>query len=390
MYVCGPTVYDYLHIGNFRGAVFYNFLRLWLEKQGYKVRYYYNLTDVDDKIIKKAHQEKTSPEKIAQKYSKTFFEDFHQLKLKPHEGNPKATEFIKEMIELIQELIQKKQAYEASGHVFYRVHQFKNYGKLSRRRTKDMQADFEKEALDLKENKEDFSLWKKSKENEPSWPSPWGPGRPGWHIECTAMVHRCLQTSIDIHGGGMDLIFPHHENEIAQSEGCKKPPFVKYWVHHNMFERGGEKISKSLGKIPAMHDFLSEYNAEIFKYLVFSAHYRSTIEFSEKTILQSMAGSFKNLPSFAAGRKQAAAKSKTKHSLSISNRGNKKNIDRALNDDLNTAKALGFLFSLVRVFNELTKKRGASPHLFLELFKEYGSVFSLFQEDPKNFWMNSI
>ena len=393
MYVCGPTVYDFLHIGNFRGAVFYNVLCLWLEHLGFKVRYFYNFTDIDDKIIQKAKENNTGSQEISQKYIKEFCMDFDQLGLKSHTDNPRATQYIPQMIALIQELVDQKKAYVRDGHVFYRVRSFKKYGCLSHRKLEDLYAGSQVSAVESKENEEDFALWKKSKEGEPFWDSPWGKGRPGWHIECTAMIHHGLGERIDIHGGGMDLIFPHHENEIAQSEGCKKGPFVKYWVHHNMFEFEGEKISKSLGAVQTMRAFLKEYNAEIFKYLVLNSHYRSVIEVSGKTILQSISGLSRVYQALLSAQNLLKDKKDWGDQANAGFlevlRKTRSSADSALNDDLNTAKALAGCFSLVRFFNDYKKSnpRWAKKeiHLFLEFFKEYGGIFSLFLEEPQKF-----
>ena len=397
MYCCGPTVYGLLHIGNFRGAVFYNFTRLWLERLGFKVKFCYNFTDVDDKIIAKAGEENLAPQDISKKYIKEFYKDFKSLALKPHDDNPKATEYIEDMIRWIQNLIENNKAYEKDGHVFFSVKNFKRYGRLSRFKAKELEA----RALELelpKKAKADFALWKKSKPGELSWESPWGKGRPGWHIECTVMSEKCLNGSLDIHGGGVDLIFPHHENEIAQFEGIKNEPFVKYWLHHNMFEFGGRKISKSLNAPQTMRSFLQEYNAEIFKYMVLNVHYRSTAEVSLGTILQACSSlsriyqTLKTAKQFVEKNSPSADEKKDKEFLEQIRRS-RREAETALNDDLNTAKALAVCFSLVRVFNDLFMQKqkssaccySFSAELILNFFKDYGELFSLFQEEPENF-----
>lgn len=397
MYCCGPTVYDLLHIGNFRGAVFYNFLRLWLEHLGYKVSFHYNLTDVDDKIIQKSIEEKSTSEKTAQKYIEEFFKDFKSLNLKDHSANPKATEFISQMIQFIEKLVQEGKAYSAEGNVFYHIKSFKQYGKLSHKNLEDLKTGVRKAVIPFKKDPLDFTLWKKAKPGEPYWNSPWGKGRPGWHTECVVMIHHGLGSSIDIHGGGMDLIFPHHENEKAQSEACGKNPFVKYWVHHNMFETDGEKISKSLGHFQTMRSFLNEYNAEIFKYLVLNTHYRSVSEISKKTVYQAMSGLSRIYQALWKARQITRTSNTSPHTASnkevfLKNlRQTRTQVEEAFNDDLNTAKALANLFSFIRFFNDSMKKDSFSKedqefsHLFLECFKEYGSILSLFQKDPEEF-----
>ena len=391
MYCCGPTVYDLLHIGNFRGAVVYNCLRLWLEHIGFQVSYYYNLTDVDDKIIAKAQEEGCTSKEISEKYIQEFFKDFQSLKLKPHEGNPKATEFIPEMIHLIESLIQKGMAYTADGNVFYSVRKFKKYGCLSHRKLDDLLEGAKEDVLLSKKDPLDFTLWKKAKPGEPKWDSPWGEGRPGWHIECTAMIHKCLANQIDIHGGGMDLVFPHHENELAQSEGSHSGSYVKYWVHHNMFELEGQKISKSLGTCKTMKSFLKEYNAEIFKYLVLSSHYRSVSEISKNTVYQAVSGLYRIYHALDQAEgllKKEERSQETNQDFLNQIRNARKDIEYALNDDLNTAKAFSVYFVLIRFFNDRVSKSylsSSSVKLFLEFFKEYGLIFSLFQEKPRSF-----
>ncbi len=402
MYCCGPTVYDLLHIGNFRGAVFYNFLKLWLGHLGYKVSFYYNLTDVDDKIIQRADQEGMSAESVGEKYIQEFFKDFDQLKLLSHDGNPKATEFISSMIDFIQTLIQKEKAYAVDGHVFYSVNSFKSYGKLSRKKLSDLQSGYRVEVIKSKKNPLDFVLWKPSKDHELGWDSPWGKGRPGWHTECVTMIRECLGPKIDIHGGGLDLLFPHHENEKAQAECVSEAPFVKYWVHHNMFEFGGKKISKSLGTLQTMRAFLNEYNGEVFKYLVFSAHYRSVSEISPNTIHQAIAALFRVYQALRQAQKLLDLSSSSKKNVIFSSKEDfmktlqqtRSQVDESLNDDLNTAKALGYCFSLIRFFNEsilrknikvLSEEDRSCLSLFLNFFKEYGSLFSLFQEKHREF-----
>lgn len=411
MYCCGPTVYGLLHVGNFRGVVVYNLLRLWLEQVGYQVEYHYNLTDIDDKIIAQAKKESLSCEEVSQKYIQEFIKDFNALELKPHEKNPKATDSIQAIISIIEDLIQKEKAYEQDGNVFYRVNSFKKYGRLSNRKIKDLQEGHRVEVIQSKEAVEDFALWKKSKEEEPQWSSPWGKGRPGWHIECTAMIHEGLSSSIDIHGGGMDLIFPHHENEIAQSEALKDEPYVRFWVHHNMFEFEGQKISKSLNSPQTMHSFLKEYNGEIFKYFVLSSHYRSVADYSKHNIHLSIAGLSRVYQSLFLAHQ--VVKRGEQLQLSPSSHLDKKFLQKiqearkamseALNDDLNSPKAFSHLFDLVRSFNVLfkaypvhfkqkslnafsaTAQEVSISRAYIQFFEEWSSVFSLFKKEPQSF-----
>ena len=391
MYCCGPTVYDLLHIGNFRGAVFFNFLRHWLEYKGYKVIYAYNFTDVDDKILSRAKKENKQMKEIADKYITEFKKDFQALKLKEHDHNPQATQFIQQMIELIDTLLQKEKAYIVEGDVYYSVKNFLDYGKLSKRKTNELISGARVEIDERKKNPVDFALWKSCSNNEPGWDSPWGRGRPGWHLECTTMIFSLLGNNIDIHGGGSDLIFPHHENELAQAEGAKEGPFVKYWVHNNMFTFGGEKMAKSTGNVNIMRDFLTEYNGEIFKYLVLSSHYRSMTEVSENKILQCIQA-LSRIYTFLRTAKKITPQNK----VSTNNQQSaffediqraEQSIEAELNDDLNTPAALAVIFGLIRQFNEKSSMEETAIYaqLIETIIIKYGKLMSLFQESPAEF-----
>ena len=291
MYVCGPTVYGLLHVGNFRGAIFFNVVRNWLEHLDYEVSYIYNYTDVDDKIINRAKEEGCEAHDISEKYIAEFEKDFKALSLKPHTKNPKVTDHMAEIISMIEKLIDNKKAYiSSSGEVLYHIESFQDYGKLSHRNPDDLLAGARVEVDTNKKNPLDFVLWKPAKPKEPSWESPWGEGRPGWHIECSAMNHAILGDTIDIHGGGVDLVFPHHENELAQSEGTTGKVFARYWMHNNLITFAGQKMSKSLGNIKTARDFLKEYDGEILKYLILSVQYRSLSDFSIENIQNAIKG----------------------------------------------------------------------------------------------------
>ena len=392
IYCCGPTVYDYLHIGNFRGAIFFNFLRNWLKFLGYKVDFIYNFTDIDDKILNRANKEGVKPQQIAEKYIKEFQKDFASLKLDPHDKNPKATETIKEIITLIEKLIKEGKAYNADGDVFYSIDSFKDYGYLSGRNKEDLLVGARVDPHEKKKNPLDFSLWKKSKPEEAwSWDSPWGEGRPGWHIECTAMIHKFLGEEIDIHGGGSDLIFPHHENEIAQSEACCDKKYVRYWMHNNMIVTSGDKMSKSLGNIMTMREFLNQYPAEIFKYLILSCHYRSELQFSNKTIAQatlSLANIYSHL---LTAKKLLSGKKKTNTDFENTISQSKKDITEAFNDDFATPKAFAIFFAVIKEFSAIVQgecspeEKAYCAEQILEFFKNYGQMMSLFQENPEEF-----
>lgn len=394
MYCCGPTVYDLLHVGNFRGAIFYNFMRHWLEHLGYKVTFVYNYTDVDDKIIRRANEEKVSSESVADRYVKEFEKDFKALGLKAHDHNPRVTQFMDSIIQIIETLIAKEKAYVVDGEVLYSISSFAEYGKLSGRQPDELLAGARVEIDQRKRNPLDFALWKPSKEGEPSWESPWGRGRPGWHIECSAMVRSLLGDQIDIHGGGTDLIFPHHENEIAQSEGCTGHPLARYWVHNNMFTFSGQKMSKSLGNIWRGRDFMEEYNPEIFKYLVLSVHYRSLAEFSEGTAELSIRALARIYSSMSLAESLLEEKGEVApapdYEAKLSQQWTR--IETAINDDFGTPEAFATLFEVVREFNQqyrrgmkLNPKARRSIELFLEFIRRFGKFLSLFQQEPHGF-----
>lgn len=398
MYCCGPTVYDLLHVGNFRGPVFYNFVRNWLEHLGYKVTFVYNYTDVDDKIIRRAQDEKTTSDVVAEKYIQEFEKDFSTLGLRRHDFNPRVTTHMEEIISMIQILIEKKKAYVVEGgDVLYSISSFPDYGKLSGRNPEELQAGARVEIDQRKQNPMDFALWKSSKADEPSWPSPWGPGRPGWHIECSAMVRKILGDQIDIHGGGSDLIFPHHENEIAQSEGCTGHLLSRYWIHNNMFTFSGQKMSKSLGNIWKGREFLAEYNAEIYKYMVLSVHYRSLSEFSEMTADLAIKGLARIYSSLALATTLINDSSEVAvdHSdWEIKLNQHWENLTKALNDDFGTPEAFAEIFEVVREFNQqfrrgmkLNAKLKGAVQAYLNFMKKFGALFSLFQQDPQQFLM---
>ena len=392
MYCCGPTVYDLLHVGNFRGAIFYNFVRNWLEHLGYKVTYVYNYTDVDDKIIQKGLKDGISATEVAQKYTKEFQTDFARLKLRPHDLNPTVTESMPEIVDMIGELIQKEKAYAASGDVLYSIRAFNGYGKLSNRKPEELLEAVRIEKDARKKDPLDFALWKSAKPGEPSWKSPWGEGRPGWHIECSAMIRKHLGDQIDIHGGGMDLIFPHHENEIAQTEGCTGKPFVKYWLHNNMINLGGAKMSKSLGNIKTGRAFMEQYNAEILKYMLLSVHYRSVSDLSEDSVDHSIGGLARIYSAMALAESLLMPDAKVDTAFDKIGQATWTGITEAINDDFNTPEAMARIFEFVRQFNAQVKRgMKANPAVsgkalaFLNLVKNFGALLSLFQESPAQF-----
>ena len=286
MYVCGPTVYNYFHIGNARPFIVFDVLRRYFEYIGYEVSYIQNFTDVDDKIIKRAQEEKTSSSEIAKKYIKEYFIDADALGIKRATVHPRVSENIVEIIDMIKILEDKGLAYNVDGNVYYRTKKFKEYGKLSKQGLEDLDMGSRIEVNQEKEDAMDFVLWKKQKQGEPAWDSPWGMGRPGWHIECSVMAKKYLGKTIDIHGGGQDLIFPHHENEIAQSEGAHDQTFARYWIHNGYINIDNKKMSKSLGNFFTVRDISEQFDLEVVRIFMLAAHYRNPVNFSKELLEQ--------------------------------------------------------------------------------------------------------
>ncbi len=397
IYVCGPTVYDFLHVGNFRGPVFFNMVRNWFEKAGYQVEYALNFTDIDDRIIKKALAENKPAGDISERYIAEYKKDFEILGLKKHEHNPKVTEYLPGIESMIKQLIENKKAYAVDGDVYFQVDQFSEYGKLSGRQMEEVQSGSRIEVDERKKSPMDFALWKKAKPNEPSWPSPWSAGRPGWHIECSAMVHELFKTTVDIHGGGIDLMFPHHENEIAQAEGATGKKFVNYWMHWNMLNFSGQKMSKSVGNIVSLREFATEYPPEIYKWMILSAHYRSVLDFGDEALERAVASLAKIYSSMSLAEEYAKALEVTeadlkKASQDLNLEKIKTNVGDALKDDFNTPEVWAALYEAMRNYNTKVK-RGvkATPavvafsKVFIEWIHDLGSIMSLFQKPSHEF-----
>lgn len=398
MYVCGPTVYDFLHVGNFRGPVVFNLLRNWFEIQhGYDVTYALNFTDVDDRIITKASKEGVSSEEISERYIAEYKKDFKSLGLKRHEINPKVTESIDEIKTVISKLIDNKKAYISGQDVLYAVESFEGYGKLSGRQTDELLSGVRKEVHEGKKNPLDFALWKSAKANETGWDSDWGSGRPGWHIECSAMISKHFGEQIDIHGGGLDLLFPHHENEIAQSEGCTGKKFVNYWMHVNMLNFSGQKMSKSVGNIVSLREFISDYPAEVYKWMILSVHYRSTCEFSLEAVDRAISSLARVYSALALAESQGgypetsmAPMAVTKLDADFSKAW--ESFATSLDDDLNTPEAFAALFEIIRLYNSQVR-RGSAPNpqtkdlsvKFVQMVQQMGLPMSLFNERPTEF-----
>ncbi|MGE4130366.1 MAG: cysteine--tRNA ligase [Bdellovibrionales bacterium] len=396
LYVCGPTVYDLLHVGNFRGAILFNLVRNWFEHRGYKVTYVYNYTDVDDKIIDRAKKDGVSAQEIATRYVQEFEKDYGNLKLKKHTHNPKVTEFMNPIIQFVSELVEKGHAYVVEGDVYFDVHSIKNYGRLSHKNLEELESGVRIDVDARKKHPADFALWKKSKPEEPSWTSPWGEGRPGWHIECSAMARGLLGDQIDIHGGGLDLLFPHHENEVAQSEGATGKRFVRYWMHNNMLNFGSQKMSKSLGNVRTARSFMQEYHPEILKYMMLSAHYRSVLDFSPAQV-ENVISALARIYSALALAEQVTTKKDVKDEAAPADfmkviEQAKSGVEKALDDDFNTPGALANLFDVIRSFNNQVRTPGAvNPKKkaiateFLKFSGWLGSLMSLFAEPPSGF-----
>ena len=361
MYVCGPTVYNLIHIGNARPMIIFDTFRRYLEYKGYDVNYVSNFTDVDDKIIKKAIEEGTTAEEISQRYIKECKKDMHDLNIEPATTHPLATQEIDGMIEMIKTLIDKGYAYDADGTVYYRTRKFKDYGKLSKKNIDDLEAghrDIKVAGEESKEDPLDFVLWKPKKEGEPSWPSPWSDGRPGWHIECSVMSKKYLGDEIDIHAGGEDLIFPHHENEIAQSEACNDKEFAHYWMHNGFLNINNVKMSKSLGNFFTVREIAEKYDLQVLRFFMLSAHYRSPLNFSAE-LMEAAANGLDRIRTavstlaFKAQNAEAAELSDAEKELLEKAQAYADKFDQAMDDDFNTADALAAIFELVKFANTL-------------------------------------
>ena len=389
MYVCGVTVYDYCHIGHARANIVFDIVYRYLQYSNYDVTYVRNYTDVDDKIINRANQQGISSKQLSEEFIQAFDEDMEALGLRKPTHEPKATEYIDRIIVLAEQLIEKGMAYESAGDVYYSVEKFPTYLKLSKRNMEEMQAGARIAPGEQKRNPMDFALWKAAKPGEPSWESPWGPGRPGWHIECSAMSSALLGETFDIHGGGRDLIFPHHENEIAQSEGISGKQFVKYWLHNGFVNINQEKMSKSLGNFFTIRDILKSYNPEVVRFFILTAHYRSPVDFSDQNLKEAQAG----LSRFYEALQVAAEAVEGVPETDVAAQEGAEleaQFRAAMDDDFNTAQAIGHLFEGVRSINRLVAEKKfrkkadkvASVRALRGKIAELGDVLGLFVSDP--------
>ena len=384
MYSCGPTVYDYIHIGNARTALITDIIRRYLAYKGYEVKLVQNLTDIDDKIISRAQTLGTSPNQLAHKNGEAYFEDTQRLGIQPADVHPKATEHIPEMIDLIQTLIGKGAAYVIDGSVYYRVNTFNEYGKLSRRKPEDLLAGARVEVDERKEDPRDFDMWKAAKPGEPYWDSPWGRGRPGWHIECSSMAMKHLGETMDIHAGGEDLLFPHHENEIAQSELATGKPFARYWVHVAFLKIDGKRMGKSEQNFIFLRDALDRYAAEVIRHFLISAHYRHPLDYSLESLkksesalrrlnncLETLKKYEEDTPEIADGHYATPSDiSQVDTPLLSAIDTMQSQFTDAMDTDFNTAQAVGSIFSLVSQVNKsLENSNGVPDHTFAKAYK---------------------
>lgn len=384
MYVCGPTVYNYIHIGNARPFIMFDTLRRYLEYRGFDVTYVQNFTDVDDKIIKRGHEENITPEEVANKYINEYFVDADGLGIKRADVHPRVTDNIQQIIDFVKELEEKGYAYESNGDVYFDTKKFEGYGKLSKQNQDDLEAGARIEVNSQKRHPMDFVLWKAKKEGEPGWESPWGEGRPGWHIECSVMSKRYLGETIDIHAGGQDLTFPHHENEIAQSEARSGKTFSNYWVHNGYININNEKMSKSLGNFFTVREISEKYDLEIVRFFMLSAHYRNPVNFSDEMLAQAKAGlerlynAKEKLEFTIENLKEGSLTEGEKDLVSELNSYRDKFIN-AMEDDLNTADAISAIFELSKFINTNVNENSSLEFakLCLDEFNELTSVLNI-------------
>lgn len=402
IYACGVTVYDLCHIGHARSAVVFDVIVRYLRYRGFDVKFVRNFTDIDDKIINRANKEGVKWKDIAERYTEEYYKDMDRLGIARADVEPRATEHIADMIEIVKALIEKGYAYTVdegeAQSVYFSVEKFPQYGKLSKKKIDELMSGARVDPDERKRSPLDFALWKASKPNEPWWESPWGKGRPGWHIECSAMSLRHIGETLDIHGGGADLIFPHHENEIAQSEAYTGKPFAKYWIHNGFVTIDKEKMSKSLGNVLNIRDLLDIYDAEALRLFLLSSHYRSPIEFSHEYIKEAEAtldrvySTIWRIEDF----ENVEPKDKSKSKIELNIRNLKSEFEKAMDDDFNTAKALGVIFEFIKELNRfMDKKPSNKEDLTLlsyakKIIKELGGVLNLFQRQPTQWYRDLL
>lgn len=384
MYVCGPTVYNFIHLGNARPFTVFDTLRRYFEYRGYEVTYIQNFTDVDDKIIKRSHEEGISPEEVAEKYIKEYFIDCDGLGIKRATVHPQVTDNIENIIVFVQDLIDKGYAYEAGGDVLFRTRKFEEYGKLSHQNIEELELGARIDVDDKKEDPLDFVLWKAKKEGEPGWQSPWGEGRPGWHIECSVMSNRYLGNTIDIHAGGQDLQFPHHENEIAQSECRNGHTFARYWMHNGYINVDGEKMSKSLGNFFTVRDISEKYDLGLVRFFLLATQYRNPVNFSDTVLEQAKAGlerltNARDNAEFILGNLDDSGLRDEEKDLAAGLDKYRDRFIEAMDDDLNTADAISVIFELAKFMNTNISDQSSKEfvQLNLDIFNELTSVLNI-------------
>lgn len=392
MYSCGPTVYDYFHIGNARPFIVFDTMRRYLEYCGYTVKFVQNFTDIDDKMIKRANEEGITVKELGERFINEYFKDAQEIGVNKATIHPKATENIDAIIDVIKKLEEKGYAYNIDGNVYFSTKKFKEYGKLSKQPLEDLEAGARIDVNEAKKDVMDFALWKKQKEGEPAWESPWGMGRPGWHIECSAMVNKFLGETIDIHSGGQDLIFPHHENEVAQSECANGKPFANYWMHNGYININNQKMSKSLGNFFTVRDILKDYDGEVVRFFMLSAHYRNPINFADtlmeqaKSAVERVYTCIDNLEFLLGGSEERELTDSEKEYSAKLDECKKKFID-AMEDDLNTADAIAAIFDIVYASNTALSNEGDNAKQIVEktldLIRELGGVLGLFQKSEQ-------
>ena len=390
MYVCGPTVYNYIHVGNARPFIIFDTLRRYLEYRGYEVTYVQNFTDVDDKIIKRGHEENIAPEEVAKKYIEEYFVDADGLGIKRATVHPQVTENIQEIIDFVRELEEKGYAYAVNGDVYFDTQKFNDYGKLSGIKQDELEAGSRIEVNDQKRHPMDFVLWKAKKEGEPGWASPWGEGRPGWHIECSVMSNRYLGETIDIHAGGQDLKFPHHENEIAQSEARSGKNFSNYWLHNEYINVNNEKMSKSLGNFFTVREIAEIFDLEVVRLFMLSTHYRNPINFSDEILNQSKAGlerlyNAKEKALFTINNLEDSKMTEEEAKLQEELAGFRQKFIDAMDDDVNTADAVSVIFELAKFMNSNVTEKSSKEFAqkVIDEFNELTSVLNIVNKDQK-------
>ncbi len=365
MYVCGPTVYDQAHVGHGMSSLVFDIIRRYLEYKGYRVEHVMNYTDVDDKVIVRANELGVDPLELANRYIVEYAEHLKALNILDARANPRVSEEVDGILEMVGALIERGYAYERSGDVYFRVSRDEDYGKLSGREVSEMRAGARLEVDERKEDAADFALWKSAKPGEPAWDSPWGRGRPGWHIECSAMSLNYLGEQIDIHGGGNDLIFPHHENEIAQTESLTGKPFARYWIHNGMMQMAGEDMSKSTGNVFSLGSFLDAHEGDVLRILVLNSHYRSPLTFNSEVVSQASSALERLRSALRPASSAAAGVQEAEEELATKVQGALQGFEQAMEDDFNTPRALGNLFELARAINQ-ARDAGASEASLVE------------------------